>query len=330
MQCSGDGGMLPTTIRPGGPSLSVSSAVATASQPSPHHPRINDRASGTDALQSQERAVASDPKYRKYAQQVEKTLATFEHVNEWADFITFLAKLLKCLQSAPQYPFIPHKLTVAKRLSQCLNPALPTGVHQRALDVYVHILTTIGPDNLRRDLPAWTSGLLPFFQYAATSIKPMVLSIFSRFYLPLQEALRPATKAFILALLPGLDEEASEWFEQASVRSGGGGDWRGYADLNVFLDDAGRYLAGPPVRHRLADLFPAQYLARAHHDSPRTCVGAQLPPATPAPPRPFGLERHGIARDGSRRRTATGDRRLGREERRPRHWSDGTRLRGGS
>ncbi|GAA5972409.1 hypothetical protein JCM8115_004327 [Rhodotorula mucilaginosa] len=209
--------MLPTTIRPGGPSLSVSSAVATASQPSPHHPRINDRASGTDALQSQERAVASDPKYRKYAQQVEKTLATFEHVNEWADFITFLAKLLKCLQSAPQYPFIPHKLTVAKRLSQCLNPALPTGVHQRALDVYVHILTTIGPDNLRRDLPAWTSGLLPFFQYAATSIKPMVLSIFSRFYLPLQEALRPATKAFILALLPGLDEEASEWFEQVAT-----------------------------------------------------------------------------------------------------------------
>lgn len=227
--------MLPTTIRPGGPSLSVSSAVATATQPSPHHLRVNDRAHGTDALQSQERAVASDPKYRKYAQQVEKTLATFEHVNEWADFITFLAKLLKCLQSAPQYPFIPHKLTVAKRLSQCLNPALPTGVHQRALDVYVHILTTIGPDNLRRDLPAWTSGLLPFFQYAATSIKPMVLSIFGRFYLPLQEALRPATKAFILALLPGLDEEASEWFEQASFRSGGEGNLRRYADLYPFF-----------------------------------------------------------------------------------------------
>lgn len=44
---------------------------------------------------------------------------------------------------------IPHKLTVAKRLSQCLNPALPTGVHQRALDLYTHILTTIG---------VWTHG----------------------------------------------------------------------------------------------------------------------------------------------------------------------------
>lgn len=50
----------------------------------------------------------------------------------------------QCLQGYPQFQMIPHKLTVAKRLSQCLNPALPTGVHQRALDVYTHILTAIG------------------------------------------------------------------------------------------------------------------------------------------------------------------------------------------
>lgn len=97
-------------------------------------------------------------------QLVQKTLESFDQVNEWADFITFQAKLLKvsaldssssgsastdtsrsqCLQAYPQFPVIPHKLIVAKRLSQCLNPALPTGVHQRALDVYTHILTTIG------------------------------------------------------------------------------------------------------------------------------------------------------------------------------------------
>lgn len=48
---------------------------------------------------------------------------------------------------------IPHKLIVAKRLSQCLNPALPTGVHQRTLDVYTHILTTIG---VRSSFPTFT------------------------------------------------------------------------------------------------------------------------------------------------------------------------------
>ncbi len=43
-----------------------------------------------------------------------------------------------------QYKEIPRKLIVSKRLSQCLNPALPTGVHQRALDVYSHILAVLG------------------------------------------------------------------------------------------------------------------------------------------------------------------------------------------
>lgn len=38
---------------------------------------------------------ASDPKYKKYAQQVEKCLSSFDSVHEWADFIAFLKQLLK-------------------------------------------------------------------------------------------------------------------------------------------------------------------------------------------------------------------------------------------
>lgn len=48
------------------------------------------------------------------------------------------------LQSYTQFKEIPRKLIVAKRLSQCLIPALPSGVHQRALDVYSHILSVLG------------------------------------------------------------------------------------------------------------------------------------------------------------------------------------------
>jgi hypothetical protein len=84
-------------------------------------------------------------------------------VHEWADCIAFLKQLLKVrsfgmmllfwnkhlsmvqtFQSYMQFKEIPRKLVVAKRLSQCLNPALPTGVHQRALDVYSHILQVLG------------------------------------------------------------------------------------------------------------------------------------------------------------------------------------------
>ncbi|KAH8991959.1 Dopey, N-terminal-domain-containing protein [Lactarius akahatsu] len=168
---------------------------------------------------AQERAVAqqayaSDPKYKKYAQQVDRCLNSFDNVHEWADFIAFLKQLLKTLQAYLQFKEIPRKVIVAKRLSQCLNPALPTGVHQRALDVYTHILGVIGVDGLRRDLFLWTSGLFPFFEYSATAVKLTLINIYDSHFLPLKTSLRPVMKSFILALLPGLEEETSEFFEQ--------------------------------------------------------------------------------------------------------------------
>jgi len=39
--------------------------------------------------------LASDAKYKKFAGQVDKCLQSFESVNEWADFISFLSRLLK-------------------------------------------------------------------------------------------------------------------------------------------------------------------------------------------------------------------------------------------
>jgi hypothetical protein len=44
-------------------------------------------------------ALATDPKTRKewakFSQLVDRTLQSFDSVSEWADFITFLGKLLK-------------------------------------------------------------------------------------------------------------------------------------------------------------------------------------------------------------------------------------------
>ncbi|OCF39597.1 hypothetical protein I317_06612 [Kwoniella heveanensis CBS 569] len=160
-------------------------------------------------------ALATDAKYKKFAQLVEKSLQSFESVNEWADFISFLSRLLKTLQApSPPYPEIPRKLIVSKRLAQCLNPALPSGVHQRALDVYAYIFSVLGVEGLKRDLLIWSSGLFPFFQYAATSVRPHLINIYQTYYLPLGPDLRPATKALVLALLPGMEEETGDFFDQ--------------------------------------------------------------------------------------------------------------------
>ncbi|KAJ7070662.1 Dopey, N-terminal-domain-containing protein [Mycena amicta] len=173
---------------------------------------------GNSARAAAQQAFATDPKYKKYTQQVERCLNSFDNVHEWADCIAFLKQLLKTFQSYMQFKEIPRKLIVAKRLSQCLNPALPTGVHQRALDVYSHILAVLGSEGLKRDLAVWSSGLFPFFEYAATSVKPALLNLYDTHYLPLQASLRPIMKSFIIALLPGLEEETGEFFEKGPYR----------------------------------------------------------------------------------------------------------------
>lgn len=90
-----------------------------------------------------------DKATRRYASGVERALSTFESTaqQEWADYISFLGRLMKALQAHPspsEARFIPESVTVADRLAQCLNPNLPSGVHQKALEVYTYVFKTIG------------------------------------------------------------------------------------------------------------------------------------------------------------------------------------------
>lgn len=194
------------------PRAAPTSATSTSSEQTLWRSAAAKRAEKRWAEQS-ERSLQSDNAFRKYQANVERTLARFESVSEWADLISFLGKLLKTLQTAPHFHVIPHKLIVAKRLSQCLNPALPSGLHARAIEVYAYIFEVIGLDGLRRDLPVWSPGLLPFFQHASMSVRPALLGVFEKYYVPLSVDLRPLTRALLLALLPGLEEEAGEFFE---------------------------------------------------------------------------------------------------------------------
>ena len=86
-----------------------------------------------------------------------------------------------------------------------------------------HLSSRTQSEGLTRDLALWSSGLFPFFEYASTSVKPMLINLFETRYLPLQGALRPVMRAFILALLPGLEEEGGEWYDKVSGRGLGVG-----------------------------------------------------------------------------------------------------------
>lgn len=56
---------------------------------------------------------------------------------------------VQAIQSGPKdTPFLPHTDDVARKVAQCLNPALPSGVHQKALELYYHIFSTFGVSHL--------------------------------------------------------------------------------------------------------------------------------------------------------------------------------------
>ncbi|KAI1419630.1 putative regulator of reproduction dopa [Xylaria sp. FL1777] len=161
--------------------------------------------------------VPKDKHYRKYASGVERALALFDTaLEEWADYISFLSRLLKALQARQaNITTIPAKALVAKRLAQCLNPSLPSGVHQKAIEVYAYIFSVIGEQGLSKDLPIYLSGLAPTLSFASLTVRTRFLDLLEKYLLHVEPlVLRPAMKSIIMALLPGLEDETSEDFDR--------------------------------------------------------------------------------------------------------------------
>ncbi|RMZ83309.1 hypothetical protein DV738_g1168, partial [Chaetothyriales sp. CBS 135597] len=159
--------------------------------------------------------MADSKALKRYEAGVERALGLFDASNEWADYIAFLSRLLKALQASPAGAEIPSKTILAKYLAQCLRPSLPSGVHQKALEAYGLIFSTIGTQGLTLDLPLYFPGFAHTLSFASLSTRPWFLALFDEHILNLPaESLRSALKAILLSLLPGIEEENSEDFKK--------------------------------------------------------------------------------------------------------------------
>ncbi|XP_061572191.1 protein dopey-1 [Cololabis saira] len=167
-------------------------------------------------MNAEEVELLGDSKYRNYVAAVDKALKNFEYSSEWADLISALGKLNKVLQNNAKYQVVPKKLTVGKRLAQCLHPALPSGVHRKALETYEIIFKIIGPKRLAKDLFLYSSGLFPLLSNAAMSVKPVLLGLYETYYLPLGKTLKPGLQGLLTGVLPGL-EEGSEYYDRTNT-----------------------------------------------------------------------------------------------------------------
>lgn len=97
------------------------------------------------------------------------------------------------------------------------------------------------------------------------------------YFLPLQAGLRPVMKSFILALLPGLEEETGEFFDKVcSVRS-------------LFAPSHANCGPGPRsprslVWDSLSFVLPPKYMARHAHNAFRSRNVTELPVPSIASP----------------------------------------------
>jgi hypothetical protein len=135
-------------------------------------------------------------------------------LEEWADYIACLSKLQKALQVSDELhtvTWIPEAAQIANKLSLCLSSQLPSGVHQKTLTIYETILNQLDLNTYNRQLNIWLPVLFPVFSFAALSIKPMVISIF-RVVIENTVNLKVVSKPLLLSLLPGLEDENSEVF----------------------------------------------------------------------------------------------------------------------
>uniref|UniRef100_A0A8R1DQL8 Dopey_N domain-containing protein n=1 Tax=Caenorhabditis japonica TaxID=281687 RepID=A0A8R1DQL8_CAEJA len=157
-----------------------------------------------------------DSKYRAYAKSIDQALKTFETPNEWADLISALGKLAKVFQSNAKFCAIPNRVTVAKRLSQCLHPALPMGVHLKALETYRQIFEILGPAKLPDCLYLFAVGLFPLMDHCGIKVKSELFAIFENYLVPLGTNLRPALPGFLGGVLLAL-EEGTEFYERSFI-----------------------------------------------------------------------------------------------------------------
>lgn len=87
-----------------------------------------------------------------------------------------------------------------------MHPALPSGVHLKALETYDLIFRCIGTEKLVQELSIYSNGLFPLLSHAAINVKPTLLEVYETHFVPLGDKLRPALDGFLIAVLPGLEE----------------------------------------------------------------------------------------------------------------------------
>ena len=79
-------------------------------------------------------------------------------------------------------------------------------MHLKALEVYETIFHVIDQRQFQRDLLLYAYPLFPLLSVAALPVKPVLLTLYETYFLPLSPALQPVLPGFLIGLFSSLDE----------------------------------------------------------------------------------------------------------------------------
>lgn len=151
---------------------------------------------------------------KKYRAEVKKKLDAFRYAKEWSDFISLLSSVDTTIK-AYKYDFVPKTKMICKRLAQCLNPALPAGVHSKALETYAFVFGKFSREKLLTNFQIITFGFFSSASDIKTFSCKQYLDIIRKFILPLGRDLERYTMNVLIGLLPFLESETNEFFPEA-------------------------------------------------------------------------------------------------------------------
>ncbi|OAG31412.1 hypothetical protein NEDG_01939 [Nematocida displodere] len=151
---------------------------------------------------------------RKFAAALEKQLELFKTATEWSDFVAYLTGLESILKMH-KFSELPNTFLFYKRLSQCLNPGLPAGVHAKALGVYKIVLSRMTKESLSRSVDVLCLGLFSFYTHANISTVTAYLEVLKGIVEVLGESSGKIGRGIVMGVVMGLEEESGEHYAES-------------------------------------------------------------------------------------------------------------------
>lgn len=188
---------------------------------------------------------------KKLNNDITNILLLFEKVQEWADLSNILQKLYLTIEKYELFVDVSSKFLLFRRLSQCLNPLLPSGVHSKALIIYSSIFKKVEMDFFINNIHILCSGIFEFMLHCTINLKTIYFKNIKSI-LRLKENVYIFAYALLLSLFNVVDSDNNILLYIYSINN--------YIGENIFFNNIWLLLLRhPEIRTNILNFLEASF-----------------------------------------------------------------------